>query len=68
MGMRASIEPADTNPDLVSVNHVNHGDPRLNHMIESKTRDLIPFACSNYRRAISRSNLRSSITPTGILP
>jgi hypothetical protein len=26
MGMRVSIEPADSNPDLVSVNHVNHGD------------------------------------------
>src|SRR5688572_27812391 len=26
MGMRVSIEHADGNPDLVSVNHVNHGD------------------------------------------
>jgi len=25
MGMRVSIEYADSNPDLVSVNHVNHG-------------------------------------------
>jgi hypothetical protein len=26
MGMRVSIEHADGNPDLVSVNHVNHSD------------------------------------------
>jgi hypothetical protein len=24
--MRVSIEPTDSTPDLVSVNHVNHGD------------------------------------------